>query len=61
MFYGFDDTRNRLVEMKFIHMAIFVLESHVYGEMMLYHLVLVAEFIWELSASIFKVQVVAEN
>jgi hypothetical protein len=42
-------------------MAIFVLESHVYGEMMLYHLVLVAEFIWELSASIFKVQVVAEN
>ena len=39
MFCGFDDARNRLVEMQLICMAIFVLESHVFGEMMLYHLV----------------------
>jgi hypothetical protein len=39
VFCGFDDARNRLVEMQLIHMAIFVLESHVFGEMMLYNLV----------------------
>jgi len=39
VFCGFDYARNRLVEIQLIHMAIFVLESHVFGEMMLYHLV----------------------
>jgi hypothetical protein len=39
VFYGFDDAWNRLVEMQLIYMAIFVLESHVFGEMILYHLV----------------------